>query len=110
MASDDTFYRLVSNDPVTEQDFWSYHQLLAAGKTQQRRRLPDPCLAVGVSVFDTAENVGKTRRAFGALRKKRVASGSLSGSGVVKETAKDGHHTWWRPVGDEAWQGFVVTS
>lgn len=108
MASTETFYRLVRSDPALEQDFWSYQQLLAAGLERPRLRTPDPCIAAGVSVFATVEGVSNVRKAFGALRSMRVASGSLSGSGVVKETGRDGHHTWWRPVADEAWQGFVV--
>lgn len=109
VPSSDTFYRLVDDEPpVTEQDFWSYQQLVEAGLQRPHRSPPDACMAVGVSVFDTEESAARTRRAFGALRKKALAAGSLSDSGVVKQTGKPGHHTWWRPVGDGAWQGFVM--
>lgn len=110
VASHDTFYRLVDSDQVSEQDFWSYRQLLDAGVERPRKTHPDPCMAVGVSVFDTPENANRVRGAFGALRSKRVAAGGLGGSGVVKQTGRKGHHTWWRRVDDTAWQGFAVVT
>lgn len=110
MVSHDMFYRLVDSDPVREQDFWSYKQLLDAGIERPRSTEPDSCMAVGVSVFDTRENADRVRGAFGALRRKHVASGSLDGSGVVKQTGRQGHHTWWRPVDDSVWRDFVVAT
>ncbi len=110
VESSEVFYRLVDSDPVSEQDFWSYRQLLDAGLERPRRSDPDPCLAVGVSIFDSPENAARVRGAFGALRSKRIAAGDLDGSGVVKQTGRRGHHTWWRPADDTAWQGFAVVT
>lgn len=108
--SNDTFFRLVDNEQVLEQDFWSHKQRVAAGLERPRNNT-DPCLAVGVSLFDSETGAANVRDAFGALRRKKIASGSPSSSGVVRQTGKDAsHHTWWRPSGDCAWQGFVVTS
>ena len=111
MVSHETFYRLVDTDPVTEQDFFSHKQRVEAGLQRPLRTPPDPCLAVGVSVFDAPERASQTQRAFGALRKKKLAAGSLAGSGVVKRTGdRPGHHTWWRPADDASWQNFVVAT
>lgn len=109
VPSSDTFYRLVDSDPVSEQDFYSHKQRLELGLDRPMRTPPDACLAVGVSLFDGVESATATQRAFGALRRKHLATGSLAGSGVVKRTGnREGHHTWWRPASDVAWQDFAV--
>lgn len=111
VLSDGVFYRLVDADPVTAQDFYSHKQRVDVGLDRPQRTPPDPCLAVGVSVFDGFETANSTRQAFGALRKKQLAAGSLASSGVVKRTGeRAGHHTWWRPADDTAWQSFVVVT
>lgn len=110
MASHETFFRLVDGSPVKEQDFWSLKQRVDAGL----QRMPpqameeEECVLVGTSIFDDAEAVQNLRKAVGPLKRKRVAAGSLGGSGVVKKTRGPNHHTWWRPDGDEAWRDFVV--
>lgn len=109
MSSSDVFFRLVDADPVVESDFWSLKRMIEEGRTRPRSNDPDPCLAVGVSVFDSAEGASRIRSSFGAMRAKKVAAGSLSGSGVVKRTTlTEGHHTWWRPTSDVAWADFAV--
>lgn len=111
VLSHDVFFRLIDADPVVESDFWSHKLRLDEGLDRPRRNDPDPCLSVGVSVFDTADGANRARGAFGALRTKKVAAGSLAGSGVVKKTTRtEGHHTWWRPTGDVAWSNFAVTA
>jgi hypothetical protein len=111
-ASDDAFYRLVDSDPVTERDFWSLKQRVDAGL----QRMPpnaegvDECILVGTSVYEDQETITRIRGSVGPLKKKLIAVGSLDNSGVVKRTRGDGHHTWWRPVEDEAWQLFEVVA
>ncbi len=110
MPSAEMFYRLVDSDPVTEQDFWSLKARVEAGL----QRMPpaaateDECVIVGTSVYASAEEINALRNSVGPLRTKQVAVGSLSNSGVVKKTRGPGHHTWWRPSADSAWQDFVV--
>lgn len=106
--TDSVRYRLVDNDPPLEDDFWSEHELVAAGRKPARR--VDPILAAGVSVLETPEYAAKVRSSFGAFRAKRVAAGSLENSGVEKQTGRAGHRTWWRPIGDGAWSRFQVLS
>lgn len=107
--SNATFFRLVSASPPNESDFWSHKARVDAGLDRPRTGRVDECLAVGVSVFDEAESALTMKAAVPALRDRHIAAGSMDGSGVVKRTGKtDGHHTWWRPSGDLAWQGFEV--
>lgn len=112
MESFETFYRLVNSDPATEKDFWSVKRRVDAGL----QRMPpgaageDECLLVGTSVYDSLASIESTRRSVGPLRSKLIAFGSPDGSGVVKKTRGPGHHTWWRPGDDEAWQNFTVES
>lgn len=107
-ATDSEFFRLVDSDPVEETDFVSLTELVLAG-VRKRRRGWDTCMAAGVSVFDSEETARRTQGAFGALKAKRLASGALKSSGVVKRTGtSEGHHTWWRPNGDVVWRDFEV--
>lgn len=106
--SHEVFYRLVESAPPGEGDFWSHRELVAAGKQKARRNV-DPCLAAGVSIFDSQGEAEKTRASVPALRDRLLATGSPSGSGVLKQTGHNkSHHTWWRPLLDEAWACFEV--
>ncbi|HVV77155.1 MAG TPA: hypothetical protein VHC43_14075 [Mycobacteriales bacterium] len=103
-------YRLVDSSPPSSSDFASHAEQLAAG-TIKKRRWADDCAAAGVSVYSDVTAVETVRLSAGPLRKKMVAIGDLSGSGVMKQTgATPSHHTWWRPANDAAWTTFAVSA
>lgn len=105
------YYRLVANDPPKESDFYSHLDWQERGRFRGRE-WPDRRIAAGVSVFKVRAEAEKLKAAVPAMRNKKIALGDVTGSGRMKNTPSHtgpSHHTWWRPVGDEAWKGFEVT-
>ncbi|QEO15620.1 hypothetical protein FLP10_15170 [Agromyces intestinalis] len=103
------FFRLVEGDDVVEEDFISHYERSLSGG---RRFWKDDVQASSCSLFQDRVDADETRRAIGSLRDKRVARGSISGSGQMQHTPSSraqSHHSWWRPTGDHAWESFSVT-
>jgi hypothetical protein len=106
------FFRIVDAEPPVESDFWNHHERAAEGMIT-RRTWSDGCEAAGLSVLQDLEEAKNLREAVGPMRSKKIAHGSLSGSGVMKASPRSksqSHHTWWRPVGDQAWISFTVVT
>ena len=107
------FYRLVATALPSADDFRNHHELLAVGGVRGRY-WSDDCDAAGLSVFSSREETEYLRESTGAMRRKKIARGKLDGLGRMKHTPhppkKRTHHTWWVPVGDEAWKTFKVVS
>lgn len=85
-------FRLVSNSPPTSDDF------LPKIKEDPHRKFSNEnsCIACGVSVFKNIDDVLKMRERFKPLKNKTVAYGIIMPEdGVVKETGKPSHITWW---------------
>jgi hypothetical protein len=103
------FYRLVNNRTIDESDFATLMEEAAGG----RRRLPPNVeMAAGCSIDSERSGAESVQRAFGAMRTKLIAKGTISHSGQMMPTPSKlspTHHTWWRPVGDVAWRSFEVS-
>jgi len=85
-------FRLVSNSPPTADDF------LPTIKESPHRNFSDEnmCIACGVSVFKNIDDILRRREDFKPLKDKKVAYGTIMpDDGVVKETGKPSHITWW---------------
>ncbi len=88
----ETFYRLVNGQPATSEDFIS-----------QRAEFPwkdflniDKCIIRAVSIFKVKEDCEKMLK-FPRHKTKSVYTLELAESdGVVKQTFKPSHHSWWR--------------
>ena len=107
------FYRFVADDVIDESDFHSARERADQGLGRVFWSEDKECDAVSCSTFTDLQDARSTQAAFGALRKKRIAKGDPSGSGVVLPTPSkpsSSHHSWWRPVGDQAWKTFKVIS
>lgn len=105
------FYRIVDEDPVSDSDFHNHHERAAAGII--RRNWKDDCEAAGLSVIQSIDEANALRDSVGPMRSKKIAHGSLGGSGVMNATPSarcPTHHTWWRPLGDQAWLTFSVVA
>ena len=88
-------YRLVRNNPPTNDDFRS-----------QRAERPDrifrdvtECQARGLSVF-ASRNVAEQLSTRGSLQRTAVCQVTLApGAGRIQPTGRRSHHTWW-PLAD----------
>ena len=88
-------YRLVRNNPPTDDDFQS-----------QRAARPDrvfhdvtECQARGLSVF-VSRNVAEQLSTTGSLQGTAVCQVTLTaGAGRIQPTGRRSHHTWW-PLAD----------
>jgi hypothetical protein len=109
-----TFYRLVEEETVTRDDFRSVRELLRLGlKSRQYWSDEEESNAVACSVHAVIDDAEKTRKSIGALKNRRIAQGEIDGDGRVLHTPSrltHSHHSWWRPVDDEAWQTFEVVA
>lgn len=85
-------YRLVGNAPPTAEDF-----LPTVIEFPHRQFPPEGlCIACGVSVFRKAADAVKMRARYKPLRDKRIAKGTIEpDDGLVLETGKLTHMTWW---------------
>jgi hypothetical protein len=107
--SHDKVFRLVSTDDPTPDDFVSAYRLRPGRFVSVSDE--QLCQSMGLSVFGSPDDADKTRRAIGPLRSKKIAGGSLAGSGLALDTPSmksPTHKTWWRPESDEQWQNFSV--
>jgi hypothetical protein len=106
------FYRLVDTSQPTDGDFMSGLELQASGQRNKNRKWPDLCEAAALSLFGDLDETRYVRESTGPMRSMKIARGNVSCSGVMKATPHPprnrSHHSWWRPVGDEAWKTFEV--
>ena len=83
-------FRLVRNNPPTEDDFRS----LRAERPLALFSVSE-CLARGVSVYERQADCEKTRK-LPRFRNNHVCRVQLnSGAGHIQQTFKPSHHTWW---------------
>lgn len=91
-AQPDNFvaFRIVSSNPPAKQDFESHY--IAKIKFS-----PDKlCLACGLSIFRSLNDVNLVRKRYKPLREKLIAQGSITANdGVVLQTGPANHWTWW---------------
>ena len=90
--NDDVFYRLVSQFPPEEEDFFSHRKLYP------RKKFPvDECRARSVSIFNRLEECAEILK-LPAHRNKKVVKFVLPPeSGVVLQTGRNqAHYSWWR--------------
>jgi len=87
-----TFYRLTTGDTPTEQDFFS-----------QRANCPDcnfrnvsECIARSLSVWDDVEKCLNLLKLPRHKNKKLITLPLKSTDGLVLQTFKQNHHSWWR--------------
>lgn len=90
-----TVYRFINGRIPSENDFASHFE-----REPSKVWLPNECQARGLSVVKTLEDCNAMRAGVPALRKKRIAKGSLNTTdGLVAPTPSktcEGHCTWWR--------------
>ena len=85
-------YRLVGNSPTTAEDF----QPTIVEFPHREFTSHQICMACGVSVFRELSDALKIRASYKGLRQKKIAFGSISESdGLVLQTGKPTHITWW---------------
>jgi hypothetical protein len=84
-------FRIVKADPLSGDDFRSYHEMrIARG---------DPILRCGLSVFRLRSDAEHVSRMFPNLGKV-IARGTLQPEhGKTKQTGRPTHTTWWPYVG-----------
>lgn len=88
-------YRLVRNDPPTDDDFRSQR---AANPHLARRGMTE-CQARGLSVFVSYADAERRSR-NGRLQGAMVCEVTLTrGAGRIARTGRRSHHTWW-PLAD----------
>lgn len=100
------FIRFVDAWPPEGEDTMSHVELRISGRrTFKSDSFGDmECEASGYSVFEDIQSAKKAQKAMAPLRRKLAASIDVTGPGVIKRTGRrEGHHTWWRPVGDDSW-------
>ena len=85
-------YRFINNNTPKDKDFLSYYE--------RDPEEHDNCKARGLSVLKTYADCLEMRKGIPALKKKKIATGTLpTGSGVINKTPSFNcvnHHTWWR--------------
>ena len=84
-------YRLVNNDPPTDNDFRSQRTL-----EPNRDFGVSECRAKGLSVFMQAADAARVAQRSRNLRGAKLAQLTLNqGAGYIKQTGSRSHHTWW---------------
>jgi hypothetical protein len=84
-------YRLVHNDPPTDDDFRSQRAL-----EPNRDFGVSECRARGLSVFMQAADAARAANRSRNLRGAKVAQMILNaGAGYIKKTGSRSHRTWW---------------
>lgn len=86
-----TAYRLVSRNPITQNDFEPH---LALNPT---KNYPDKykCIAAGTSVFEDQKAVIKAKRISRHLRNKIIAVGRIKKTDGLILKGNNHHITWW---------------
>lgn len=84
-------YRLVLNEPPTDDDFRSQRTL------EPNRNLGvSECRTRGLSVFMQASDATRAAQRSRNLRGAKLAQLTLNqGAGYIKQTGSRSHHTWW---------------
>lgn len=98
-------YRLTLKEQPKERDFRSYFVL------KPEEQWNDSCVACGLSVYTSPEDVFRLKRRIPAARAKWIAKGTLTAThGLMTNTSsvEKSHHSWWVPVGIEPWTFFIV--
>ena len=84
-------YRLVRNDPPTDDDFRSQRTL-----EPNRDFGVSECRARGLSVFMQPADAARAASLSRNLQGAKVARMTLEqGAGYIKKTGSRSHHTWW---------------
>ena len=90
-ASNETFYRLVSNNPPKISDFWSNRKIFPQTPFPDL----DECLIKSCSIISTIEEC-KKRRKHSRFKDKRILKFYLNRDiGVIKKTFGRCHFSWW---------------
>ena len=103
-------YRMTNRRNPKERDFKSYREIHESDAEFNQRE----CIACGVSVYRNPEDISRMRlrlqKRVPKLRKRKfIAKGVLDPSlGKIQPTGEHekSHHTWWIPVGVQAWTVF----
>ena len=95
ITSSRVFYRLVRNNPPTDDDFRSQR----AERPNRIFRDVTECQARGLSVF-ASPNVAEQLSKSGTLQRTAICRVTLTtGAGRIQPTGRRSHHTWW-PLDD----------
>lgn len=87
------YYRMVDSIPPTEIDFASQRALHPAKFFKDI----DECVARSTSLFDSCNGCKSARDRRDGLKHKKIIEIKLShDSGVIKNTFRQGHYSWWR--------------
>jgi hypothetical protein len=90
-----SIYRFINGRAPLSKDFLSHYER-DPGKEWGNTE----CNARGLSVLRSIEDCAQMRKGVPAMRKKRIAVGTLSGGvGLIAKTPSntcEGHCTWWR--------------
>jgi hypothetical protein len=89
LSSAISFFRFVSTNPPTAQDFISYWHLFP----QKRGSLPE-CKARAISIFETQQSCEKMKK-LTIFKGKIVCRVNLSIESGMVERDKPGHCSWW---------------
>ena len=91
IANETICYRLVNNDPPTDDDFRSQRTL-----EPNRDFSVSECRARGLSIFMQAADAARVAQRSRNLRGAKLAQLTLDeGAGYIKQTGGRSHHTWW---------------
>jgi len=90
-AENKKVYRFVHNNPPSRDDFKSLY-----GLNPDKEWGDIFCRACGVSVWDSYEVACKKKEKTKLFRNSQIAEGNiLENSGLILETFKKNHFTWW---------------
>lgn len=91
VAPKNAYFRLVEQLPPTCGDFWSHRKVQPDGVWD----VPE-CRCRSVSVFDALDKAENVQR-MTAHKHKRIVKITLTPvCGVLQQTGKKGHYSWWR--------------
>jgi len=94
-------WRIVKNDPPTADDFQTYLEL---GKAMGAA----PCRRCGLSVQITEKDARHMAETFNYLGNHLASANLGSDRGVVRQTGRVPHHTWWPDERTPRYAGFEV--
>ena len=99
-SPDGRYYRIVKNDPPTDEDFVSVfrHDRGRAQKLASLGRL-SLCETMGLSVYERMEDIVQHAAQSPRLGSFISEVKLVPSSGMIQHTGRDGnsHHTWWLP-------------
>ncbi len=90
-------YRLVSGKTPKKEDFFS-HWIKYPEKRKKIKVSGQACIACGLSVFRSLEDVRRISRRIPTLPKKISVATLDPSMGRMKNTRSAEHYTWWVPV------------